>query len=327
MEMKFREALNLALREELQRDEGVVMLGEDIGHFGGVYQVTQGLLDDFGDHRIIDTPISESAMIGIGTGAATHGLRPVIEIMYADFLMVCADQLINQAAKLRYMSGGGFHVPLTVRTQSGGWRGGGAQHTQTVESMFAGVPGLKVVAPSTPADARAMLGASIRDNDPVLFIEHRLLYTTTGDVPDEPEHSPIGVARVARPGRDVTVATISMMVHHALGAADELAAEGIDVEVLDLRSLNPLDMDAVLESVGRTGRLVVAHQGHVSFGWGAELACRVQEAAADRLTAPIRRVGAHDVPYPAAKHLEDVVLPGVADVVAACRTVTGGGPR
>lgn len=317
--VKYREALNAALRSEMAADPSVVLLGEDIGHFGGVYAVTRGLYSEFGPDRVIDTPISEAAMIGMATGAAMNGLRPVVEIMYADFLMVCADQIINQAAKMRYMSGGGYGVPLTIRTQSGGWRGGGAQHTQTVESMFAAIPGLKVVLPATAADARGLLAAAVQDDDPVLVIEHRLLYATSGEVDDDPAPIPLGKARIARPGTDVTVATVSMMVHHAEAAAQTLADEGISVEVLDLRSLSPLDLPAVLESVGRTGRLVVAQQGHRRYGWAAELAATVTETAPELLQAPVRRVAAKDMAYPAARHLEDQVLPGPDTIAQVCR--------
>lgn len=322
--IKFRAALNEALREEMARDESVVLLGEDIGKFGGVYAVTKGLYDEFGPGRVLDTPISEAAMVGMATGAAMVGMRPVVEIMYMDFLLVCADQLGNQAAKMRYMSGGQVSVPLTIRTQTGGWRGGGSQHTQCLESMFAQMPGLKIVMPATPADAKGLLQTAIRDDNPVLFVEHRLLYAEDGEVPEQSEPIPFGQAEVRRAGSDVTIITSSMMVHHSLRAAELLASEGVDAEVLDLRSIVPLDMESVSESVRKTSRVVVAHQSHRSFGWGAEVAAQIYEECYYDLDGPVVRVGAADVPYPASRELEQQVLPSAEKVAEACRMAAEG---
>lgn len=320
-QITFRAALNEALREEMSADGDVLIMGEDIGRFGGVYAVTKGLYDEFGEWRVIDTPISEAAMVGMATGAAMVGKRPIVEIMYMDFLLVCADQLGNQAAKMRYMSGGQVAVPMTIRTQTGGWRGGGAQHTQCLESMFAQMPGLKIAMPATPADAKGMLKSAIRDDNPVVFVEHRLLYAAEGEVPDGEHVVPLGQAEVKREGSDLTLITSSMMVHHCLAAADELASAGVDVEVVDVRSIVPLDMETIAGSVAKTSRAVVAHQSHRSFGWGAEVAARIGEECFDDLDGPVRRIGAADVPYPSSKKLEEAVLPSAAKIVAACRDV------
>jgi pyruvate/2-oxoglutarate/acetoin dehydrogenase E1 component len=319
----YREALNQALHEEMDRDPDVFIMGEDIGEFGGVYAVTRGLHARFGADRVLDTPISEGAFMGVAVGAAMTGKRPIVEIMYMDFLPVCADQIINQAAKMRSMSGGQLTVPMVIRTQTGGWRGSGAQHTQSLESLFAHIPGLKVVMPSTPSDAKGLLKTAIRDDNPVLFMEHRMLYGTKGEVPDDVEPIPFGQAIVRREGTHVTVLATSMSVHNSLKAAEELAAEGIELEVIDLRTIVPLDLQTVLESVRKTHRAVVVHQAHKSFGPGAEIASRLHEAAFDVLEAPVVRVAAEDIAIPANPTLEQHVLPSPPAIVAACRALAG----
>lgn len=319
----YREALNQALHEEMDRDPDVFLIGEDIGEFGGVYAVTRGLYSKFGAERVLDTPISESAFMGLAVGAAMTGKRPIVEIMYMDFLLVCADQIINQAAKMRSMSGGQVKVPMVIRTQTGGWRGSGAQHTQSLETMFAHVPGLKVVLPSTPVDAKGLLKTAIRDDNPVLFMEHRMLYGTKGEVPDDVDPIPFGKAAIRREGAHITVLATSMSVHNSLEAAEELATEGIELEVIDLRTLVPLDLSTVLESVRKTHRAVVVHQAHRSFGPGAEIASRLYEAAFNVLEAPVMRVAAEDIAIPANPTLEQSVLPSPPAIVTACRALAG----
>lgn len=311
----YSEALNEALREEMLRDKHVILLGEDIAEYGGVFKVTKNLLNEFGAKRVKDTPISESGFVGVGVGAAMTGLRPVVELMWIDFAMVAMDQIVNQAAKMRYMSGGQVSVPLVIRTQEGAGRGNAAQHSQSLESMFAQVPGLKVVTPSTPYDAKGMLKTAIRDESPVLFIEHKLLYFTKGEVPEEEYLIPLDQADVKRTGQDVTIIANSRMVHFALEAAEVLAKDSISAEVIDLRCINPLDMDTILKSVRKTCRIVLVHEAHRSFGWGAELVARIQKEAFDYLDAPIERVASEDVPFPYNMKLEKEVLPQVKDIV------------
>lgn len=309
------QALNDALREEMERDPRVFLMGEDIGHYGGVFGVTRGLLALFGPERVRDTPISESGFIGAAIGAAAAGWRPVVEIMWIDFAMVAMDQIVNQAAKMRYMSGGQLNIPLVIRTQEGAGRGNGAQHSQSLESMFAQVPGLKVVAPSNPRDAKALLKAAIREDSPVLFIEHKLLYGFRGPVPTTDEVVPLGIASVVRPGSDVTILSLSRMAHFCLEAAQELANMGIEAEVIDLRSVQPWDIDAVAKSVQKTGRLVIVHEAHRSFGWGAEIAATLADRGFDYLLAPIRRVCSDDVPFPYNRQLERAVMPDPQRIV------------
>jgi len=311
----YSEALNEALREEMLRDKHVILLGEDIANYGGVFKVTKNLLNEFGAKRVKDTPISESGFVGVGVGAAMTGLRPVVELMWIDFAMVAMDQIVNQAAKMRYMSGGQVSVPLVIRTQEGAGRGNAAQHSQSLESMFAQVPGLKVVTPSTPYDAKGMLKTAIRDESPVLFIEHKLLYFTKGEVPEEEYLIPLDKADVKRTGQDVTIIANSRMVQFALEAAEVLAKDSISAEVIDLRCINPLDMDTILKSVRKTCRIVLVHEAHRSFGWGAELVARIQKEAFDYLDAPIERVASEDVPFPYNMKLEKEVLPQVKDIV------------
>jgi pyruvate dehydrogenase E1 component beta subunit len=315
--LTYAQALNQALREELRADPRVFVMGEDIGHHGGVFRVTKDLVDEFGPERIRDTPISESGFTGVGIGAAMAGMRPVVELLFMDFALVAADQIINQAAKLRYMSGGQVSVPIVIRGQQGGGRGNGAQHSQSFESWFAQVPGLKVVAPSTPYDAKGLLKSAIRDGNPVLFIEHKLLYNTRGEVPDEDYAVPIGQAEVKRRGRDITLVSYSRSLLHALEAADVLARRGIEAEVIDLRTIEPLDMATIVASVRRTGHLLAVHESHANCGLGAEIVARMYEQAPEALEAPARRLGARHVPIPVAEALENAVLPQPADIVRA----------
>jgi pyruvate dehydrogenase E1 component beta subunit len=315
--MTYAQALNQALREELRADPRVFVMGEDIGHHGGVFRVTKDLVDEFGPERIRDTPISESGFTGVGIGAALAGMRPVVELLFMDFALVAADQIVNQAAKLRYMSGGQVSVPIVIRGQQGGGRGNGAQHSQSFESWFAQVPGLKVVAPATPYDAKGLLKSAIRDGNPVLFVEHKLLYNTRGEVPDEDYLVPIGQAEVKRRGRDITIVSYSRSLLHALEAADGLARRGIEAEVIDLRTIEPLDMEAIIASVRRTGHLLAVHEAHANCGLGAEIVARMYEQAPEALEAPARRLGAKHVPIPVAETLENTVLPQPADIVRA----------
>ncbi|SFJ29961.1 alpha-ketoacid dehydrogenase subunit beta [Thermoflavimicrobium dichotomicum] len=315
----YAEAINEALREEMKADPNVILLGEDIGAYGGVFKVTKGLLDEFGSDRVIDTPISETGFTGAGIGAAMTGMKPVVEIMWVDFTLVAMDQILNQAAKMTYMSGGQTKVPLVIRTQGGGGRGNAAQHSQSLETMFAHVPGLKVVVPSTPYDAKGLLKSSIREECPVIFIEHKMLYNQKGEVPSEEYFIPLGQADIKREGKDVTIVSLSRMVHFCLDAARELQNEGIEAEVIDLRTLVPLDLELVKKSVQKTHRLVIVHEATRSYGWGAEVAARIQEEAFDELDAPVLRVGAEDVPIPYNLNLEKEMLPQVRDIVDAAR--------
>jgi pyruvate dehydrogenase E1 component beta subunit len=320
-ELTYSQALREALTEEMARDPSILLLGEDIGVYGGVFKVTEGLLARFGPERVIETPISEAGFVGAAVGLAMTGKRPVAELMFMDFAYVAADSIFNQAAKMRYMSGGRVHVPLVIRTQQGGGRGNAAQHSQSLESFFMHIPGLKVALPATPYDAKGLLKTALREQDPVVIIEHKLLYNTKGPVPEEEYTIPLGQAEVKRAGKDVTLVSLSRTVLHALEAAEEIAAEGVSVEVIDLRSIVPLDLETVLASVRKTGRLVVAHESHRRAGIGAEIASLVQEHAFDYLDAPIVRVGALDVPIPASKPLEEFVLPGTPQLLEALRGI------
>ena len=322
-ELTYTQALREALTEEMTRDPNILLLGEDIGLYGGVFKVTEGLLAKFGPERVRETPISESGFVGMGVGLAMTGKRPVAELMFMDFAWVASDQIFNQAAKMRYMSGGRVKVPLLIRTQQGGGRGNGAQHSQSLETIFTHIPGLKVVLPATPYDAKGLLKTALREDNPVIFIEHKLLYNTKGPVPDPSDEYtiPFGVAEVKRPGSDVTLVSYSRTLLHSLEAADEAAVEGISTEVIDLRTTAPLDLAAILTSVRKTGRLIIAHEAHRRLGLGAEIASLVQEHAFDYLDAPIVRVGAMDIPIPSSKPLEDVVLPGKAQILRAIRDI------
>lgn len=315
-EMTFAQAVKLALQESLREDPRVVFWGEDIAHHGGMFAVTKGLLEEFGPERILDTPISESAFVGMSIGAALSGLKPVIELMFFDFSLVAMDQLVNQLAKTTYMSGG-LPVPVTIRTQGGGYKGAAAQHSQMLEALFLHCPGLKVVAPSTPNDAYNLLVAAIKDPNPVLFIEHKQLYGVSGPVAPEP--TALGKAKVVREGSDLTIFSYSYTVHLALEAAKQLEQSGISAKVVDLRSLNPLDWELIEASVRETHRVLVTHEAHGRCGVGADLAAQIQERLFDELDAPILRVTAEDVPIPFAKGMEDRVLPTAEKIVAKAK--------
>jgi pyruvate/2-oxoglutarate/acetoin dehydrogenase E1 component len=319
----YAEALNEALREEMRRDESVFVFGEDVAVWGGggIFGVTKGLVEEFGPERVRDTPISEEAIVGVAVGAAATGTRPVAEIMYADFMGLAMEPLNNQAAKMRYMFGGKISMPMVVRAQQGGGRGNAAQHSQSLEAWFAHLPGLRVCVPSTPYDAKGLLKTAIRMDDPVVFLEHKVLYFTKGPVPEEEYTIPLGVADVKREGSDATVVGIQVLVNYALEAAEELESDGVSLEVIDPRTVSPLDIDAIVNSVKKTGRLVIAHQAYEQGGIGAEIAARVQEEAFDYLDAPIQRVAGKNVPVPYNEALERAALPGKEDVVEAVRRV------
>lgn len=314
------QAINEAIKDEMRRDPSVYLMGEDVGHYGGLFRVTRNLFDEFGPKRVIDTPISEQGFMGMAIGSAMTGMRPIIELMYMDFFMVCADQIFNQAAKMHYMTGGLLNVPMVIRGQHGGGKRYGSQHSQAVESTFAQFPGIKVVAPATPYDAKGLLVSAIRDNNPVLFLEHKMLYFTRGDMPDADEEYvvPIGKADVKRPGKDITIATFSYSLLQALEAAEELKTQhGIDPEVVDLRSITPLDMETVYESVAKTGRLLAVHESQSNCGIGAEIVARIYEEAPHLLVAPARRLGMAPVSIPVSKPLEEEVLPWKNAIKAA----------
>ncbi len=318
-EIRYYEALIEAMSEEMHRDERVFLMGEDIGLFGGTFRATEGLMAEFGGRRVRDTPIAEAGIVGLAIGAALGGLRPVPELMTMNFAVVAMDQIINHAAKMRYMFGGQFDLPMTIRAPGGGGTQKAAQHSHSIESWFVNSPGIRVVIPSTPHDAKGLLKTSIRSDDVVLFVEHERLYSTKGPVPDETEDLliPMGVADVKRAGSDVTIVAWSMMVLEAVKAAEILAGEGIEAEVLDPRTLDPFDWDALFASVARTRRLVVAEEGWRTLGVGAEIAARVQESLFHELDAPVQRVAAADVPTPYARNLELQALPDAADIVRA----------
>ncbi|HLE98957.1 MAG TPA: alpha-ketoacid dehydrogenase subunit beta [Gaiellaceae bacterium] len=324
-ELTYREAVRDALARALRADERVFVMGEDIAEMGGSMGVTQGLLEEFGPKRIRNTPISEMAIVGSGIGAAIQGLRPVVEIMYEDFLTLSMEQIVNQAAKHRTMSGGQVTVPLTIRTQGGAGWSPGAQHAQQLEAWFVHVPGLKVVFASTPEDVRGLLWSSIYDDNPVLFFEHRTLYPLKGEVPEELEPIPLGKARIHREGEDVTVVATGRLVHDALRAAEEAEKDGISVEVVDPRTLLPLDEDTIVGSVRKTTRCVTAHEAVAHGGFGAELTAVIQYGAFDYLDAPIERVGAKFAPLPFAPVMEDYVVPHSDDVLEAIRRTVARG--
>ncbi|MFZ7089372.1 alpha-ketoacid dehydrogenase subunit beta [Curtobacterium sp. RRHDQ10] len=315
--MSYRDALRMTLREELLADENVLLLGEEIGVFEGSYKITQGLLEEFGPRRVRDTPIAEEGFTGAAIGAAMLGLRPVVEIMTINFSLLALDQIVNHAAKIYGMFGGQSRVPLVIRTPGGGGQQLGATHSQNVELYYAFVPGMKVVAPSTPADARALLRASIRDDDPVLFLENLALYNIKDDVPDDVADIEIGRAAVSRTGSDITIIGYSRTAHLARQAATRLAEDGIDAEVIDLRSLRPLDRETVIRSVRKTHAAVVLEDDWLTYGIGAELAASISDGAFDDLDAPVRRVAMAEVPLPYAKPLETVALPALEDAITA----------
>ncbi len=321
-ELSYREAVRDALSQAMRQDEDVFIMGEDIAEMGGSMGVTQGLFDEFGGERVRNTPISEMAIVGTGIGAAMQGMRPVVEIMYEDFLTLSLEQIVNQAAKHRYMSGGQVSVPVVFRTQGGAGWSPGAQHAQQLEAWFVHIPGLKVIFASTPEDVRGLLWSAIYDDNPVVFFEHRTLYGIKGNVPEEIEPIPIGKARVHREGEDVTVIATGRLVHEALEAAEQAEKEGISVEVVDPRTLQPLDEEALVASVKKTNRAVVAHEAVTRMGFGAEVASVLQYQAFDWLDAPIERVGAKFTPLPFAPVMEQFVIPHADDVLQAIyRTV------
>jgi pyruvate dehydrogenase E1 component beta subunit len=321
--LTFAQAVNEALSEELRRDETVFVIGEDVAEAGTPFKVLMGLVDEFGHERIVDSPISEAGITGLGVGAAMTGLRPVVDIMFGDFLTLVMDQLANQAAKSHYMSGGMLKVPLTLRTTMGATRRSAAQHSQSLHAWVAHVPGLKVVLPSTPADAKGLLKTAIRDDNPVVFIEDKMDYAVKGEVPDGEYTIPFGVADVKRSGEDVTIVATSSMVRVALAAAMELEDEDISAEVIDPRTLVPLDEDALVRSAEKTGRVIVVDEGHRSYGVSAELAAVIADRAFYSLDAPVKRLGAMDVPIPFSPPLEDETVPTSAAVAAAARELCG----
>ncbi|MDR2617773.1 MAG: alpha-ketoacid dehydrogenase subunit beta [Treponema sp.] len=314
-------AIRDVLGEEMRRDPEVFLMGEDIAQQGGIFGCTRGLVDEFGPERVRNTPISENTFVGAGVGAASVGMRPVVELMYMDFLYLAMDQILNQAAKIRYMFGGKVKVPLVVRGQQGIGRGNAGQHSQSVEALLMNIPGLKVVCPSTPADAAGLLRTAIRDDNPVVFIEHKALYSLKGEVPDDPEFSvPFGECSIAREGKDVTIVGTFLYRERSLEAAERLAKEGISAEVIDPRTLVPLDIDTIVNSVKKTGRLVTVHEAHRTMGFGTEIAAQVTEKAFAYLDAPPVRVGAKMCTLPFNLGLENAVVPQVDDIIAAVKS-------
>jgi pyruvate/2-oxoglutarate/acetoin dehydrogenase E1 component len=314
--------MNEALAEEMERDDSVFLIGEDLAYMGGISGATKGLIGRFGEKRVRQAPLSEAAFVGLAVGAAMAGLRPVVEVMYVDFVTVCMDQIVNQAAKLRYMSGGQVKVPLVIRTQGGGCNAEAAQHSQSLEAWFTHVPGLKVVMPATCADVKGLLKSAIRDDNPVIFIEHKLLYPTKGEIPEDEYVIPLGQAEVKRRGEDVTVVATSLMVHRALAAAEALG-DDISVEVIDLHTLVPLDVDCLTASVRKTGRLLVVQEACACSGFGSEIVRRIAEEAFDDLRAAPRVLGAADLPKPYSGALEVKTIPWEPDIVGAVRTMVG----
>jgi pyruvate dehydrogenase E1 component beta subunit len=317
-----REALNQALREELSRDQNVFLMGEEVAAYDGAYKVTKGLLAEFGDKRVIDTPITELGFAGLGVGAAMAGLRPIVEFMTFNFSILATDQIINSAAKMLYMSGGQFNIPIVFRGPSGSAFQVSSQHSQAIESWFALFPGLKVVMPSTAADAKGLLKSAIRDDDPVIFMEQERMYGAKGEVPEDPDFTiPLGVADIKREGKDVTIVARSLMVPLALKAAEALEKDGVSCEVIDPRTIRPLDIDTIVESVKKTNRIVVAEESHPVCSVNAEISAQIMERAFDYLDAPVKRVSGVDVPMPYAKNLEQLAIPDVEQIIAAVREV------
>ena len=323
-EITYREAVSSALREALQEDPRVFLVGEDIGPYGGAYAVTKGFTEEFGPERIKDSPLSESVIVGAGVGAAMGGLRPIVEVMTINFSLLAMDQIVNHAAKLRYMSGGQLSVPLIIRTVTGGGAQVAATHSQNFEGWFAAVPGLKVVAPATPYDALGLMRACREEVDPVLFAEHIMLYSSRGEVPEEMFKVPLGEAEVKRRGSDLTIVSYSRMVLIALAAAQQLSEEGLEAEVIDLRTLRPLDMETVLESVRKTHRALMVEEVWKTGGFGAEVAAQIQEHAFDYLDAPVARLAGAEVPMPYSRPLEQAAIPDAQRVVSAAKALTGG---
>jgi pyruvate dehydrogenase E1 component beta subunit len=318
-----REALNQALREEMHRDENVFLLGEEVAAYQGAYKVSKGLLEEFGEKRVIDSPITELGFAGLGVGAAMVGLRPVIEFMTFNFSILATDQIVNSAAKMLYMSGGQFKIPIVFRGPNGSAYQVSSQHSQALESWYAHFPGLKVVMPSTAADAKGLLKSAIRDDDPVIFMEQERMYGMKGEVPDDPDFTiPLGVADIKREGKDATIVARSLTVPLALKAAEELEKEGVSVEVVDPRTIRPLDIDTIIRSVQKTNRVVIVEESHAFCGVGAEISAQIMERAFDYLDAPVKRISSADAPMPYAKNLEQLALPDVAKIVAAVREVS-----
>jgi pyruvate dehydrogenase E1 component beta subunit len=318
-----REALNQALSEEMHRDENVFLLGEEVAAYQGAYKVSKGLLEEFGEKRVIDSPITELGFAGLGVGAAMVGLRPVIEFMTFNFSILATDQIVNSAAKMLYMSGGQFKIPIVFRGPNGSAYQVSSQHSQALESWYAHFPGLKVVMPSTAADAKGLLKSAIRDDDPVIFMEQERMYGMKGEVPDDPDFTiPLGVADIKREGTDATIVARSLTVPLALKAAEELEKDGISVEVVDPRTIRPLDIDTIIRSVQKTNRVVIVEESHAFCGVGAEISAQIMERAFDSLDAPVKRISSADAPMPYAKNLEQLALPDVAKIVAAVREVS-----
>lgn len=321
-EITYLEAVREAMAQEMRRDPEVFLIGEDIGVYGGAFGVSKGMLEEFGPERIRETPISEEGIAGAATGAALMGMRPIMEIMFMDFLTLSMDQLVNQAAKMRFMFGGNASIPLVCRTPAGSGTGAAAQHCQSLEAWFVHTPGIKVVAPSTAYDAKGLLTTAIRDNNPVLFMEHKLLYRTKGMVPEEQYSLPLGQAEVRRTGKDLTVIAYSVMVLRSLEAAEKLAAEGIEVEVIDLRTLKPLDLETIVQSASKTGRVLIVHEAPLTGGFGGELAALIAGSEAfDYLDAPVRRLAGRNIPIPYNRTLERATVPQVEDIIAAARAL------
>jgi pyruvate dehydrogenase E1 component beta subunit len=319
-EITYLEAVREALTQEMERDERVFIIGEDVGVYGGAFGVTLGMVEKFGEQRVIDTPISELGIAGAITGAALHGMRPVGEIMFMDFTTLATEQLVNQAAKIRFMFGGNATVPFVLRTPAGSGTGAAAQHSQSLENWFVHVPGLKVVMPSTAYDVKGLLISSIRDNNPVIFVEHKFLYKTKGVVPEEPYTIQLSTAEVKREGKDLTIVAYSIMIHRSLEAAEQLSEEGIEVEVVDPRTLNPLDKETIIQSVMKTGKVLVVHESCKTGGYGGELVAVIAESEAfDFLDAPIKRLAGRDIPIPYNRNLEYHTVPQVEDIVEAAR--------
>jgi pyruvate dehydrogenase E1 component beta subunit len=321
--MTMRDALNLALKEELARDKSVFLMGEEVAEYEGAYKVTRGLLEEFGPKRVIDTPITELGFAGLGVGAAMAGLRPIIEFMTFNFSILATDQIINSAAKMRYMSGGQFKIPIVFRGPGGSAYQVSSQHSQAIESWYAYFPGLKVVMPSTPADAKGLLKSAIRDDDPVIFIEQERMYGMKGEVPEDEDFTiPLGSADIKREGKDATIVARSLMVPTALRAAEQLEKEGVSCEVIDPRTIRPLDIRTIVESVKKTNRAVIAEESHPFASVGAEISAEITERAFDYLDAPVKRISGADVPMPYAKNLEQLAIPDVAHIVAAVKEVS-----
>ncbi len=320
-QMTYAEAIRDGMRVEMQRDPNVYLAGEDVAQFGGCFGVTAGLYDEFGPKRVMNTPISEAAIVGHGVGAAAAGLRPIVEIMFVDFMGCCMDELFNQAAKMRYMFGGKAKVPMVVRTPCGAGMGAAAQHSQCIESWFTHIPGVKTVMPGTPADAKGLMAAAVRDDNPVMYIEHKQLLGVPGEVPEGEYVVPLGKADIKREGSDITIVTWSWMLQKTLAAAEELAKKGISVEIVDPRTLVPLDKDAILKSVSKTGKLLIVHEEVITSGFGGEIAAIVGEEGFDYLDAPIKRLAAPFTPIPFAPILESAFIPSEDKIIAAVESM------